>query len=49
MLAEIDPTDVVRVYGSNKRKFKTEFTSMSNNRQRYIAYQVLNYLKGGNE
>lgn len=49
MLAELDPSDVVRMYNSNPRKFRVEFSSLPANRQRYIAHQVLNSLKGGNE
>ena len=47
MLAEIDPSDVVRVYNSNPRKFRTEFSSLPLNRQRYVAHQILSSLKGG--
>lgn len=42
MLAEIDPTDVNRVYEFNKRKFRVEFPNIQTNRQRYIAYTLLN-------
>ncbi len=42
LLAEIDPTDVQRVYEFNKRKFRVEFPTLPINRQRYIAYTLLN-------
>lgn len=46
ILAEIDPTDVVRVYESNKRKLITEFPDLPLNRKRYIAYTLLNHAGG---
>lgn len=49
MLAELDPTDSVRVYQYNRRKFVTEFPTMPLNKQRYVCNQVLSSLKGGNE
>lgn len=49
MLAELDPSDVFRVYESNPRKFRTEFSGLTLNRQRYVCYQVLSSLKGGKE
>jgi hypothetical protein len=49
MLAEIDPTDAVRVYEFNRRKLITEFPSLPTNRQRYIAYTILDEMKGGNK
>ncbi len=49
MLAEIDPSDPVIVYQANPRKFRVEFPTLALNRQRYAAYQVLSFLKGGSE
>ncbi|MDD5192041.1 MAG: hypothetical protein PHH54_01620 [Candidatus Nanoarchaeia archaeon] len=48
MLAELDHTDPVRIYEFNKRKLITEFPSLPTNRQRYIAYALLNHT-GGNK
>jgi len=44
MLAELDPTDPIRVYEFNRRKLVTEFPNMPANRQRYIAYRLLTQL-----
>jgi hypothetical protein len=44
MLAELDPTDPVRVYEFNRRKLVTEFPNMPANRQRYVAYRLLTQL-----
>jgi len=42
LLAEIDPTDIRRVYEFNRRKFVTEFPKLPLNRQRYLAHALLN-------
>ena len=42
MLAELDPSDVDRLYQSSRRKFVTEFPELMVNRQRYIANLLLN-------
>lgn len=47
MLAELDPSDSLRVYEFNKRKFVSEFSQMPVNRQRYIVKKILE-MKGGN-
>ena len=47
MLAELDPSDSVRVYEHNRRKFVLEFSRLPLNRQRYSVYQILK-MKGGN-
>ena len=47
MLAELDPTDPVRIFEANRRKLITEFPNLPLNRQRYIAYTLLNYTQGG--
>jgi len=41
MLAELDPTDPLRIYEFNRKKLITEFPNMPANRQRYIAYRLL--------
>jgi|SRR3989344_3776723 len=48
MLAELDPSDPIRLYNFNRKKLITEFPSMPLNRQRYIAKKLLNReMKGG--
>ncbi|VVB78985.1 Uncharacterised protein [uncultured archaeon] len=47
MLAELDSSDVTRVYESNPRKFRVDFPGFPLNRQRYVCSQVLSSLKGG--
>mgnify|MGYP001601110292 CR=1 FL=1 len=47
LLAEIDPTDVARVYRTNRKKFVTEFPKTPLNRQRYAILRILNNEKGG--
>jgi hypothetical protein len=44
MLAELDPSDVERVYDWNRKKLIVEFPSMALNRQRYIAHTLLSQL-----
>ncbi len=46
ILAEIDPTDVRRLYEYNRRKLITEFPKMPLNRQRHIANVLLNHTGG---
>ena len=48
LLAELDPTDPVRIYTCNVRKLVREFPSMPLNKQRYIAHKLLEYRAGGN-
>ena len=47
MLAELDPTDPVRLYQDNRKKLITEFSSLPLNRQRYIAFRLLNFKFNG--
>jgi hypothetical protein len=47
MLAELDPSDPMRVYQFNRRKFRTEFPTFPVNRQRYVAHSILTQMKGG--
>ncbi len=43
LLAELDPTDVIRMYEFNISKLKREFPKMPLNRQRHIASVLLNH------
>ena len=43
MLAELDPTDPIRVYEANRKKLITDFPGLPLNRRRYIAYRLLEY------
>ncbi len=47
MLAELDPTDIIRLYQDNIRIFKPTFESMSLNRKKYAAYKLLTHIQGG--
>jgi len=50
MLAQLDPSDPIRLYNFNRRKLITEFSPMPVNRQRYVAWRLLNQkMKGGYE
>lgn len=42
MLAELDPTDISRLYNSNRKKMLVEFPNLPLNRQRYIAHTIIN-------
>ncbi|MBI5804103.1 hypothetical protein HY450_02575 [Candidatus Pacearchaeota archaeon] len=48
LLAELDPTDPVRMYEFNLGKFRREFPTFTLNRQRYIVKRILE-MKGGND
>jgi len=49
LLAELDPTDPIRVYEANRKKLITEFPNLPLQRKRYIAYRLLEYKnQGGN-
>lgn len=47
MLAELDPTDPIRLYEANRKKLVTEFPELPINRKRYIAYRLVEYTQGG--
>ncbi len=46
MLAELDPTDPIRLFQSNRKKLTAEFREMPANRQRYIAHRLLEHTRG---
>lgn len=47
IIAEIDPSDPVRLYRANIRKFMRDYEKMSKVQKRYTAYTILNNMKGG--
>lgn len=46
LLAELDPTDYIRLYESNKKKLITDFSKYSKERKRYVAHKLLQYKAG---
>lgn len=46
LLAELDPTNVSRLYQANRKKLTTEFPELPINKKRYIAYKILESLGG---